>query len=103
MWKNCRRTGGRSESMPATIRMRLSLSETRARELKSREEAAGFGQLNHYLSFDPQVEATKRKLLVIPHFCQGRKGSGLSATALRQRAIHCSTIAACERISSTTP
>jgi hypothetical protein len=36
---------------------------TRARELKSREEAAGFGQLNHYLSFGPQVEATKRKLL----------------------------------------
>lgn len=36
---------------------------TRAGELKSREEAAGFGQLNHYLSFGPQVEATKRKLL----------------------------------------
>jgi hypothetical protein len=36
---------------------------TRARELKSREEAAGFSQLNHYLSFGPQVEATKRKLL----------------------------------------
>ena len=36
---------------------------TRVWELKSREEAAGFGQLNHYLSFRPQVEATKRKLL----------------------------------------
>jgi hypothetical protein len=35
----------------------------RARELKSREEAAGFNRLDHYLSFGPQVEATKRKLL----------------------------------------
>jgi SAM-dependent methyltransferase len=37
--------------------------ETRAKELKSREETAGFGQLNHYRSFGLQVEATKRKLL----------------------------------------
>ena len=37
--------------------------EARARGLKSREEVAGFGRLNHYLSFGPQVEATKRKLL----------------------------------------
>ncbi len=36
---------------------------SRARELKSREEAAGFGRLDHYLSFGPQVETTKRKLL----------------------------------------
>ena len=35
----------------------------RAQALKSREEVAGFGQLKHYLSFGPQVEATKRKLL----------------------------------------
>ena len=35
----------------------------RARELKSREETIGFGRLNHYLSFGPQVEETKRKLL----------------------------------------
>jgi len=35
----------------------------RARELKAREETAGFCRLNHYLSFGPQVEATKRKLL----------------------------------------
>lgn len=35
----------------------------RARELKLREKAAGFGQLNHYLSFGLQVEMTKRKLL----------------------------------------
>ncbi len=37
--------------------------ETRAQELKSREEALGFGHLGHYLSFGPHVEATKRKLL----------------------------------------
>lgn len=35
----------------------------RARALKLQEESAGFGQLKHYLSFGPQVEATKRKLL----------------------------------------
>jgi len=37
--------------------------EARAKELKSREETAGFDQLNHYLSFGPRVETTKRKLL----------------------------------------
>ena len=37
--------------------------EPRAKELKSREEAIGFGHLGHYLSFGPRVEATKRKLL----------------------------------------
>ena len=37
--------------------------ELRAKELKSREEAIGFGRLSHYLSFGPRVEATKRKLL----------------------------------------
>ncbi len=37
--------------------------QARAKELKSREEAAGFGRLNHYLSFGPRVEATKRKVL----------------------------------------
>lgn len=37
--------------------------EARAKELKSREETAGFDHLNHYLSFGPRVETTKRKLL----------------------------------------
>ena len=37
--------------------------EGRAKELKLREATAGFGQLNHYVSFSRQVEATKRKLL----------------------------------------
>jgi len=37
--------------------------EGRAKELKLREATAGFGQLNHYLSFSLQVEETKRKLL----------------------------------------
>jgi len=35
----------------------------RARELKAREMAGGFNRLSHYLTFEPQVEATKRKLL----------------------------------------
>jgi len=35
----------------------------RAQALKAREEKAGFGRLDHYLTFGPQVEATKRKLL----------------------------------------
>lgn len=36
----------------------------RASALKAREDAAGFGRLSHYLSFGPQVEETKRKLLM---------------------------------------
>ncbi len=35
----------------------------RAQALVAKEEAVGFGRLEHYLSFRPQVEATKRKLL----------------------------------------
>lgn len=35
----------------------------RAQNLQSREEAIGFGKLEHYLSFRPQVETVKRKLL----------------------------------------
>jgi len=35
----------------------------RAQDLKRREEEVGFGRLAHYLSFGPQVEATKRKLV----------------------------------------
>ena len=55
----------------------------RARELKSREEAAGFGQLNHYLSFGPQVEATKRKLLsfLISARQEGKRVVGYGAPA----------------------
>jgi SAM-dependent methyltransferase len=37
--------------------------EARAKDLKFREETAGFNQLNHYLSFGLRVEVTKRKLL----------------------------------------
>ena len=55
----------------------------RARELKSREEATGFGRLNHYLSFNPQVEATKRKLLsfLISARQQGKRVVGYGAPA----------------------
>lgn len=56
---------------------------TRARELKSREEATGFGRLNHYLSFGPQVEATKRKLLsfLISARQEGKRVVGYGAPA----------------------
>ena len=83
MSKRSRRTAGRSESMPATIRMRLSLSGLVAWDLKSREEAAGFGQLTHYLSFGPQVEATKRKLLLflISARQEGKRVVGYGAPA----------------------
>ena len=56
---------------------------TRSRELKSREEAAGFGQLNHYLSFGPLVEATKRKLLsfLISARQEGKRVVGYGAPA----------------------
>ncbi len=55
----------------------------RVRELKSREEATGFGQLNHYLSFGPQVEATKRKLLsfLISARQEGKQVVGYGAPA----------------------
>lgn len=56
---------------------------TRARELKLKEEAIGFGQLNHYLSFGPRVETTKRKLLsfLISAREEGRRVVGYGAPA----------------------
>lgn len=58
-------------------------TETRAKELKSREEAIGFGNLSHYLSFGPQVEATKRKLLsfLIAAKHEGKRVVGYGAPA----------------------
>lgn len=58
-------------------------TSTRARELKSREEGVGFGRLNHYLSFGPQVEATKRKLLsfLISARQEGKRVVGYGAPA----------------------
>ncbi|MBL8038297.1 methyltransferase domain-containing protein [Nitrospira sp. CMX1] len=57
--------------------------EMRAKELKSREEAIGFGSLNHYLSFGPHVEATKRKLLsfLIAAKQEGKRVVGYGAPA----------------------
>jgi 2-polyprenyl-3-methyl-5-hydroxy-6-metoxy-1,4-benzoquinol methylase len=57
--------------------------DARAKELKSREEAAGFARLNHYLSFGPQVEATKRKLLsfLISARQEGKRVVGYGAPA----------------------
>ncbi|MBK9308739.1 MAG: class I SAM-dependent methyltransferase [Nitrospira sp.] len=55
----------------------------RAKELKSREEALGFGRFDHYLSFGPQVEATKRKLLsfLISAKQEGKQVVGYGAPA----------------------
>lgn len=58
-------------------------THARAKELKSREEAIGFGSLSHYLSFGPQVEATKRKLLsfLIAAKQEGKRVVGYGAPA----------------------
>jgi SAM-dependent methyltransferase len=55
----------------------------RAQGLKAREEKAGFGRLDHYLSFGPQVEATKRKLLsfLIAARQEGKRVAGYGAPA----------------------
>ncbi|MBA3966848.1 MAG: class I SAM-dependent methyltransferase [Nitrospirales bacterium] len=55
----------------------------RARELKSREQRNGFGDLKHYLSFSPKVEATKRKLLsfLINTRQEGKRVVGYGAPA----------------------
>lgn len=57
--------------------------EARAKELKSREEAIGFGTLSHYLSFGPRVETTKRKLLsfLIAAKQEGKRVVGYGAPA----------------------
>lgn len=55
----------------------------RAQDLKAREEKSGFGRLDHYLSFGPQVEATKRKLLsfLIAAKQEGKRVVGYGAPA----------------------
>ena len=55
----------------------------RAQDLKAREEKAGFGRLDHYLSFGPQVEAAKRKLLafLIAAKQEGKRVVGYGAPA----------------------
>jgi SAM-dependent methyltransferase len=57
--------------------------EAQPKELKSREEAVGFGRLTHYLSFGPRVEATKRKLLsfLISARQEGKRVVGYGAPA----------------------
>ena len=49
--------------------------------LLDREASAGFGRLEHYLSFGPRVEATKRKLLtfLIQARERGRRTAGYGA------------------------
>jgi 2-polyprenyl-3-methyl-5-hydroxy-6-metoxy-1,4-benzoquinol methylase len=55
----------------------------RAKELKAREVAGGFDRLSHYLTFGPQVEATKRKLLsfLITARQEGKTVAGYGAPA----------------------
>jgi 2-polyprenyl-3-methyl-5-hydroxy-6-metoxy-1,4-benzoquinol methylase len=56
---------------------------SRARDLKAKEQRAGFGELKHYLSFSPKVEATKRKLLsfLISAKQEGKRVVGYGAPA----------------------
>jgi len=55
----------------------------RVNELISREKSAGFGCLDHYLSFGPRVEMTKRKLLsfLIAAKQEGKQVVGYGAPA----------------------
>jgi SAM-dependent methyltransferase len=57
--------------------------EARAQELKALEESSGFGRLDHYLSFGPQVETTKRKLLsfLLAVKQEGKRVAGYGAPA----------------------
>lgn len=58
-------------------------TQSRARDLKVKEQRAGFGELKHYLSFAPKVEATKRKLLsfLISAKQEGKRVVGYGAPA----------------------
>jgi 2-polyprenyl-3-methyl-5-hydroxy-6-metoxy-1,4-benzoquinol methylase len=57
--------------------------QARAKELKSREERAGYGRLEHYLSFSSKVEKVKRTLLLflISAKEQGKQVVGYGAPA----------------------
>ena len=57
--------------------------QPRAKELKSREQEAGYGQLDHYLSFSSNVEGTKRALLsfLISAKQEGKRVVGYGAPA----------------------
>jgi SAM-dependent methyltransferase len=57
--------------------------QDRAKKLKSREEMAGYGKLDHYLSFNSKVEEVKRTLLsfLIQAKQEGRRVVGYGAPA----------------------
>ncbi|HMD82181.1 MAG TPA: class I SAM-dependent methyltransferase, partial [Anaerolineales bacterium] len=57
--------------------------QPRANELKSREQTAGYGRLDHYLSFSSKVERVKRTLLsfLISAKEQGKRVVGYGAPA----------------------
>ena len=57
--------------------------QPRAKELKSREQEAGYGRLDHYLSFSSKVEGVKRTLLsfLISAKHEGKRVVGYGAPA----------------------
>ena len=57
--------------------------QPRAKELKSREQEAGYGRLDHYLSFSSNVEGAKRALLsfLISAKQEGKRVVGYGAPA----------------------
>ena len=57
--------------------------QPRAKELKSREQEAGYGRLDHYLSFSSKVEGAKRALLsfLISAKQEGKRVVGYGAPA----------------------
>lgn len=57
--------------------------QPRAKELKSREQEAGYGRLDHYLSFGSKVEGVKRTLLsfLISAKQEGKRVVGYGAPA----------------------
>jgi len=57
--------------------------QPRAKELKSREQEAGYGRLDHYLSFSSKVEGVKRALLsfLISAKHEGKRVVGYGAPA----------------------
>jgi hypothetical protein len=57
--------------------------QSRAKELKVREQETGYGRLDHYLSFSCQVEGVKRRLLsfLISAKQEGKRVVGYGAPA----------------------
>ena len=74
-----------------------------ARELRERERAAGYEQLETYLGYGRRVERGQAPDPALPDRPEGAGPARSPATARRQRATRCSTTAAWAVTSSTTP